>query len=188
MDVLFFMRHPGHLRNFESTLRELARRGHRVHLAFDGEKEGLSGQRALAASLGELEGITFGPAPAPAMAEEWTLVAWQLRAMLDYLRYLEPPLDRAVRPRLRAAHALPEPLLRALDAAGGARDLVRRSLGALERAVPPRARCFATSRRAIPILWWSRRCSTSARRSWTTCARRSGSGSRPASASRAGTT
>ena len=138
MDVLFFMRHPGHLRNFESTLRELVRRGHRVHLAFDGEKEGLSGQRALAASLGELEGITFGPAPAPAMAEEWTLVAWQLRAMLDYLRYLEPPLDRAVRPRLRAAHALPEPFLRALDAAGDARDLVRRSLGALERAVPPR--------------------------------------------------
>ena len=138
MNVLFFMSHPGHLRNFESTLRELASRGHRVHLAFDGEKAGLSGQRSLAASLGELEGITLGHAPVPAKAEEWTLVAWQLRAMLDYLRYLEPPLDRAVRPRLRAAHALPEPFLRALDAAGGARDLVRRSLASLERAVPAR--------------------------------------------------
>jgi hypothetical protein len=34
MKILFSMRHPGALRNFASTLRELAQRGHDIHLAF----------------------------------------------------------------------------------------------------------------------------------------------------------
>jgi len=34
MKILFSMRHPGALRNFASTVRELAKRGHRIHLAF----------------------------------------------------------------------------------------------------------------------------------------------------------
>ena len=34
MKILFSMRHPGALRNFASTIRELAGRGHDVHLAF----------------------------------------------------------------------------------------------------------------------------------------------------------
>ena len=139
MKVLFLMRHPGHLRNFESALRELARRGHRTHVGFDREKEGLSGQGTLVASLdGNCEGVTFGAAPVPAKDEQWTLVAWQLRAMLDYLRYLEPPLDQAARLRSRAARAVPRAFVAALDALGGSRDRARRSLSALERAVPPR--------------------------------------------------
>jgi hypothetical protein len=137
MNVLFFMRHPGHLRNYESTLFELARRGHRVHVAFDREKEGLPGQRSLVDSFAGTEEVTFGAAPVPTKAEEWTLVACQLRAMLDYLRYLEPPLDRAPLLRSRAARAVPPPFVRGLDALRS-RDRVRRSLSALERAVAPR--------------------------------------------------
>ncbi|HVH56169.1 MAG TPA: hypothetical protein VM791_07940, partial [Vicinamibacterales bacterium] len=34
MKILFSMRHPGALRNYTSTLKELARRGHHIHLAF----------------------------------------------------------------------------------------------------------------------------------------------------------
>ena len=41
MKILFSMRHPGALRNFASTLRALAERGHRVHLVFaKQDKEG----------------------------------------------------------------------------------------------------------------------------------------------------
>jgi hypothetical protein len=137
MRVLFFMTHPGHLRNFESALRELARRGHRVHAAFDREKEGLSGQRSLVAGLADHDELTFGPAPAPEHNEEWTLVAWQLRAMLDYLRYLDPPFADASRLRERAARQVPQPLTRTLDALRG-QPRAKAALGALERAVPPR--------------------------------------------------
>jgi hypothetical protein len=137
MRVLFFMTHPGHLRNFESALRELARRGHRLHVAFDREKEGLSGQRSLVTGLAGEDALTFGPAPAPESHEEWTLVAWQLRAMRDYLRYLEAPYAGAARLRERAAGQVPQPLTKALDALG-ARPNVKASLRALERSVPPR--------------------------------------------------
>ena len=34
MKILFFVRHPLYLRNYESVLRLLADRGHRIHLAF----------------------------------------------------------------------------------------------------------------------------------------------------------
>ena len=34
MKIFFSMRHPGTLRNFGSTIRELARRGHEIHLSF----------------------------------------------------------------------------------------------------------------------------------------------------------
>ena len=34
MKIFFSMRHPGALRNFASTIRGLADRGHEIHLAF----------------------------------------------------------------------------------------------------------------------------------------------------------
>ena len=34
MKILFSMRHAGALRNFASTIRRLAERGHHLHLAF----------------------------------------------------------------------------------------------------------------------------------------------------------
>ena len=187
MDVLFFMRHPGHLRNFESTLRELARRGHRVHLAFDGEKGG-STPSSLAAPPASSKGSRSALLRPPPWPRNGRSSPGSCAKCSITCGTWGPPLDRAARPRLRAAHALPEPFLRALDAAGDARDLVRRSLGAIERAVPPRRSLLRYVSERDPILWRSRRCSTSARRSWTTSGRRSGSGFQPASASRAGTT
>jgi hypothetical protein len=137
MKVLFFMTHPGHLRNFESTLHELAERGHSVHIVFEREKEGLPGQRTLVEALDADPRLTFGRAPVPERAEEWTLVAWQLRAMLDYLRYLEPPFASASTLRRRASREVPRPFVRALDALGGHRG-AGRLLSSLERSVPPR--------------------------------------------------
>ena len=65
MKILFFMSHPGHTRNFESTLRGLAARGHSVHMSFDRlEKRNLPGLWDLAnALLEEYPNLTFGSAP-----------------------------------------------------------------------------------------------------------------------------
>ena len=38
MKLLFFARHWTYLRNFESAIEELARRGHRVHMVADVEE------------------------------------------------------------------------------------------------------------------------------------------------------
>jgi hypothetical protein len=152
--ALFFMSHPGHLRNFESTLRELAARGQHVHVAFDREKEGLSGQDTLVAALdAEHESLTFGPAPALERGEEDALVARQLRALLDYLRYLDPRYETASRLRRRAAHEVPKPLFRVLEKVGNRRR-VRDALAGLERSILPRksATRFIDERRPDLVL------------------------------------
>jgi len=137
--ALFFMSHPGHLRNFESTLRELAARGHSVHVAFDREKEGLAGQHSLVEALaGDLESLTFGPAPRPEQGEGSAMAARQVRAMLDFLRYLEPRYGHAARLRERAAGEVPRPVVRLLETVGN-RAGVRRALAELERSAAPRS-------------------------------------------------
>lgn len=130
------MRSPVFVRNFEAVLRELVRRGHAVHVAFEGEKAGQSGeQRALIAGLAEeYPGITIGDAPAPSMLRR--IYSARLRGTADYLRYLAPEYDGAVALRTRArAYAIPgigalEPLLRRRPrtrrrAAGAAQALAR---------------------------------------------------------------
>ena len=44
MKILFFARHYSYLRLFESTIAELAERGHQIHLAADRE-ETMGGRR-----------------------------------------------------------------------------------------------------------------------------------------------
>lgn len=146
MKLLFFMAHPGHLRNFESTLRELDRRGHQVHVVFDRDK----GNLALGQLAQTIE-ATFVRAPAPEPEERWTLIAWQLRAILDYLRYLGPPFEHAPRLRERAAHQVPAALVRSLGARGS-RPGLRRLLSALERSVPPRRSVLRLLERERPDL------------------------------------
>ena len=64
--ILWIMRSPVFVRNFEAVLRELARRGHSVHVAFEGEKSGQPEQLSLIADLAsEHETITVGPTSAP---------------------------------------------------------------------------------------------------------------------------
>ena len=89
MKILFFMSHAGATRNFESTLRGLADRGTRVHLAFNRmEKENLPGLWDLANTLiAEYPHITAGEHPQPTRSEP-SFIAAKLRASLDYMRFL----------------------------------------------------------------------------------------------------
>src|ERR1044072_9008870 len=109
------MSHPGATRNFESTLRGLAERGHTVHLAFQrSQKDMLPGLSDLADSLvAEYPQITSGPAPQLA-DEDYALVASRLRASLDYMRFTNPEFEDAPKLRCRAERWVPERLKRAV--------------------------------------------------------------------------
>ncbi len=62
MNVLFCALHFAYYRNFESVIRELAERGHRVHLAAD-EPEMMGGSQLVERLTAECPGVTFGFAP-----------------------------------------------------------------------------------------------------------------------------
>ncbi|MGI8780930.1 MAG: hypothetical protein ACR2L8_12345 [Solirubrobacteraceae bacterium] len=144
MRVLFFMRHHGYVRNFESTLDRLAARGHEVHLAFDQPVEGAYGRPTLAClhDLAERhQGLTYGFAPnSPPDAPE--VFARRVRSALDWLRYFEPALAGATKARARVAKRAPVLVRRVVSRSSGCRPAGRRALvrvlRALERETPLR--------------------------------------------------
>ena len=137
MTILFFMRSTVYVRNFESTLRLLADRGHRVHVVANPH---LPESDALIARLcGAHAGITHGPAPAVPFTA-WSLLGRELRRAVDYLRYLEPAYAGAPKLRLRAERGAPGFVTAALrwpliDSRPG-RWLLSRALRWSDRAVP----------------------------------------------------
>lgn len=103
MKVLFFMQRPGHIRNYESTLRELARRGHTIHLAFStikpkrNEPPDIEQAERLAASCDQ---VTFDVAPARDPSDGWYGIVGLSRLLGDMGRFLHPRYRDA--PLLRA--------------------------------------------------------------------------------------
>ncbi len=136
------MRHAGFVRNFESTLRLLAERGHDVHVAFDRDNafyrlgEGTSIIERLAA---EHERLSFGPGP-DRDDDPWFSLSTRLRRSIDYLRYLEPPYEDAPKLRARAERHAP-PIVSKLAAAAarlpGGVAALGRALRAMERSIEP---------------------------------------------------
>jgi len=126
MKVLFFMRSAVYVRNFESTLRLLAARGHHVHVVADPHVS--SEPSALVEQLcRDHPQITAGRPPKRPL-NGWSLLGGELRRALDYLRYLEPEYRHAPKLRRRARKTAPPRLLRALewplvDSSGGRRVL-----------------------------------------------------------------
>ena len=141
MRVLLLMWSVNYDRLFEGALRALLARGHAVHVAFETDKEGRSGDTRLFEALaGEYPGLTWSAAPA--RRRRWR--AWwrrQLRLTIDLLRYLEPEYaeasalrERALArgPRIAAALAR-SPLRRS----GRARRLAGAILRRAEASLPP---------------------------------------------------
>lgn len=134
--ILWIMRSPVFVRNFEAVLRELARRGHAVHVAFEGDKEGQDDrQRGLIGELARAHPqITVGTAPLPSRVR--SVYGSRLRGTADYLRYLEPRYAEAPALRARARQY-------ALWGLGGLEPLLlrrsaraRRALSRVARALP----------------------------------------------------
>lgn len=134
--VLFVMRSPGFLRNFENALRALLADGHAVTVAIE-RGDAQATYAPLRASLARA-GVTFGVAPSRA-DDVHHRVAVQVRVALDYLSYLAPLYDDRPKLRARAAAATIGPLRvvvrrAARGDAGGRR--VEAALRALDRAAP----------------------------------------------------
>jgi hypothetical protein len=156
LHVIWIMRSPVLVRNFEAILRELAGRGHSIHVAFEGSKEGQPGQYGLIAEISrEHPHVTLGAAPVP--RGPVAALRWRLRGIADYVRYLEPEYAEAVALRARArgfalwGTGLLEPLLRRSP---GARRGLAGAASALARAgrVPKRIDDFVAAQRADVLL------------------------------------
>jgi len=137
MKILFSMRHPGALRNFGSTVRELARRGHQIHLSF--MMQGGRANRYLPSDLAQPERVTHAEVTVRTN-RAWSGLARGVRAWSDYLRYLEPEYRRAQKLRERATRRVPAALVAMSGWPGIETRAGRRALATLllwlERALP----------------------------------------------------
>jgi hypothetical protein len=147
MKVLFSALHLAYFRNFESVIRELAVRGHQVHLTGD-EVDQIMGGQDLAGRLSrECPGVTWELLPALADEEPWFAAARKLRLGLDYVRVLDARY--APYPKLRARSRERAP--RIVRWAGELAP--RRTLSALkgiERLLPPSAALLRVLRAQAP--------------------------------------
>ena len=143
MTVLFTALHFANYRNFESVIRDLAARGHRVHLLAD-EEESLGGQALVERLAAEYPTITWGWTPSPG-EEPWFPVAQKLRFALDYVRYLAPQYVQAKKLRLRNVERAPRVVRWLTSGIGGAIVGHRAVAGALKAAerLLPRSRAIA---------------------------------------------
>src|SRR6185436_3631474 len=141
MRVLFAMRHSGYVRNFESTLRMLCGRGHRVHVAFQGKvKYAQLDPTDIARQLSEeCPGFSYGDVTV--RGDGWGLLGRELRLGLDYLRYLGPAYRDAPKLRERASREAPARVLersrRGFTSGALGRRAMAMSLSAMNRAIPP---------------------------------------------------
>jgi hypothetical protein len=156
MNVLFLGRRYLYFRNFESVIRELAGRGHRIHLAV--ERDDIEGRPPLIDALtAEFPQVTCGYAPSRA-DDDWSWAATRLRLGLDYLRYLHPLFDDAPKLRERARERTPGLFVTLADAVRRRARWLRRPVAAtvrmLERAVPedPAIRAFIQSQQPDVVL------------------------------------
>ena len=139
MNILFSMRHAGAIRNFLSTIRGLAERGHHIHLAFV-MPDRLGAESSLWDLTADYPNITHTDPASKRASRFWLLMARGVRLWADYLRYLGPEYRDADKLRERAADRLPQFLirfssLRLVNSPRGRRRLAA-VLRAIEQALP----------------------------------------------------
>ena len=139
MKILFSMRHSGALRNFASTISELARRGHHVHLVFMMQDK-LGDGRMLWELSNDHANVTYSELGKKTPWRFWLGLARGVRSASDYVRYGTPEYAHAHALRDRAAERVPAilrgflrlPVVR--SRAGLA--AVSGTLNVIERAIP----------------------------------------------------
>jgi hypothetical protein len=139
LKILFFMRHRGYVRNFESVLGGLAERGHEVVVAFgDAATPWLDSRADKSHAVAEHPAVTFRAGPR--LAGPWVILGRRLRMSRDYLRYLGPEYANAQALRARARRRAPMSVRALVHLPGlrspAGRARLDRALGRLERAVP----------------------------------------------------
>ena len=136
--VLFFMWSINYDRLFEGALRALLERGHKVHVAFEVEKLGTSGDAALFERLqAEFPALTYGSVPRVNPPEGQ--LAERLRVLIDLLHYYEPEMAGASSAKARVEQRADGLLLAALRpflADDDARRRIDRIVRRVESALP----------------------------------------------------
>jgi hypothetical protein len=102
VNILFAVTHPGFLRNFESTLAQLAERGHHLHIVTDRRQvsDVIDGTPIVDRLTSRFPAaFTIDTVPV-SRRNPWYDFANAVRSALDYLRYLDPRYDSS--PKLRA--------------------------------------------------------------------------------------
>lgn len=139
MKILFSLRHAGALRNFASTLRELAARGHRVHLQFTMQDK-MSDATLLWDLTRNFPTISYSDPAKKSPANFWLLFCRALRFSVDYVRYRGPEFAVATKMTERARARVPSVMAFLIDHVGRT-GVGRRLLTSLfllaERAIPP---------------------------------------------------
>ena len=138
MRIFFSMRHQGALRNFSSTIRALAERGHQIHLSFVVPNR-YGDDRLLHELLNDYPAITQAGLTKKRPYRLSLNLARSLRMWLDYLRFLEPEYASANALRGRAEERTPRLLVRVSKLTTGRpwmRRMLRRFLMRVERALP----------------------------------------------------
>lgn len=138
--LLFFARHWSYLRNFESAIEALARRGHSVHMVAS-VTETLGGRQMVERLVTRYPGqLSMGEAPVQ-RAGPWLELSRRIRLGLDFLRYLEPRYADTPQLRVRAQARTPATILTLLRLpvfrTHRGRRWLAATLRALERALPP---------------------------------------------------
>lgn len=137
MKILFAMASPEYLRFYDDTIQLLASRGHRVAVAVNADREkkpirleglDLSDGRVVAVGL------------VPERGGVWGSIAYGLRGLVDFSRYLHPHFAAAPALRARMKRKVLPRAFHVLDAmrtlgATGTRVLLA-GLAVLERAIP----------------------------------------------------
>ena len=105
LSILFSLVHPGYLRNFDSSIRGLAERGHRVQLLFAHHRKAEDVGRTLLDEYATRYGIGYHVRSFPPTF--WAEWARWIRTVRDYARYFQPEFSHAVKLRRRAAVGVP---------------------------------------------------------------------------------
>lgn len=152
MKILFSATHFGFLRNFQSTIRLLAERGHQLHLLAE-RTDAIDGQKMADILTADHPSITLEILPS-SRHRFWYALATGVRASLDYWRYLDPRWEHSAKLRARGAEQAPAcavaiarmPILGTRPGLAMLRGVLR----TIDRVLPPPAEVTAVFRRIEP--------------------------------------
>src|SRR5688572_5348180 len=152
MKILFSVSSFGFLRNFQSTLRLLAERGHQIHLIAE-RTDAIDGQKMVDALRADHPDIQYDFVPS-SRHRLWYALGTGVRAALDYWRYLDARWDHSPKLRRRAAEQAPAfAIAIARMPVTGTRAglaVLSRMFHAIDRMLPPPGEVTDLLRRIAP--------------------------------------
>ena len=140
MRIFLSVQHLGSFLVYEPVVRELAERGHTIHIAVS-RTESLGWEKTLEGVLADYPQVTWGwLSPSPSSSGLWFELAKTIRLWADYLRYFDPYYVNAPKLKARAEERVPPGLVRLAGRPAfrdpRTRDRVLRALRTLERSLP----------------------------------------------------